>query len=226
MPETKAPSQRGRTHDAAAAREAILNAAEAVFAEHGFDGARIDSIAEEANYNKSLIFQYFGDKLGLYEQVIRRADEYTREAQAQVFATLLQDDILLDLDRFKTLLRGLLNAYFNFLVEHPRLVRIILWEMAENWQTYRQILSQRDIDDVDQFKPVVQKLQDAGILRAGVNPVAQVVLTEFFVPCYLACIPLYQSLLPAEDFTSPAVLAQAREFVIDFAIRGLVMEPT
>jgi AcrR family transcriptional regulator len=39
------PSKRGRTHDAEGAREAILNAAEKVFAEHGFDGARIDVIA-------------------------------------------------------------------------------------------------------------------------------------------------------------------------------------
>ncbi len=38
-------SRRGRAHDAEGAREAILNAAEAVFAEHGFDGARIDAIA-------------------------------------------------------------------------------------------------------------------------------------------------------------------------------------
>ena len=38
--------RRGRAHDAEGAREAILNAAEAVFAEHGFDGARIDVIAK------------------------------------------------------------------------------------------------------------------------------------------------------------------------------------
>ena len=66
------PSKRGRTHDAEGAREAILNAAEKVFAEHGFDGARIDVIAKESGYNKSLIFQYFDDKLSLYAAVIRR----------------------------------------------------------------------------------------------------------------------------------------------------------
>ena len=46
-------SRRGRTHDAEGAREAILNAAEEVFAEHGFDGARIDSIAKVAGYNRA-----------------------------------------------------------------------------------------------------------------------------------------------------------------------------
>ena len=38
--------RRGRMHDAEGAREAILNAGEEVFAEHGFDGARIDAIAK------------------------------------------------------------------------------------------------------------------------------------------------------------------------------------
>ena len=46
-------------------REAILMAAESVFAQHGFDGARIDTIADISGYNKTLIFRYFGDKLGL-----------------------------------------------------------------------------------------------------------------------------------------------------------------
>jgi AcrR family transcriptional regulator len=36
---SKPGSRSGRTHDAEGAREAILNAAEEVFAEHGFDGA-------------------------------------------------------------------------------------------------------------------------------------------------------------------------------------------
>ncbi len=44
-------SRRGRAHDAEGARQTILDAAEEVFAEHGFDGARIDAIAEVAGYN-------------------------------------------------------------------------------------------------------------------------------------------------------------------------------
>src|SRR5579883_2677374 len=75
-------SRRGRTHDAEGAKEAILNAAEEVFAEHGFDGARIDAIAAKAGYNKSLIFQYFGDKLNLYAEITKRADREMAELQA------------------------------------------------------------------------------------------------------------------------------------------------
>src|SRR5579875_3069984 len=102
--------RRGRTHDAESARRAILDAAEEVFAEHGFDGARVDAIAAIAGYNKSLIFQYFGDKLNLYAEVLRRADRQGTEVQAQVFAILLEDPtITTDAHKF----RGLLEIGMN-----------------------------------------------------------------------------------------------------------------
>src|SRR5258708_30602428 len=47
-----------------ATREVILTAAEIVFAEHGFDGARVDTIANVSGYVNKLIFRYFGDNLG------------------------------------------------------------------------------------------------------------------------------------------------------------------
>src|SRR5712692_8525388 len=85
-------SRRGRVHDAKGAREAILNAAEEVFAEHGFDGARVDAIAARAGYNKSLLFQYFGDKLGLYAEVNKRIDKDMNELGVRVLAPLLEDE--------------------------------------------------------------------------------------------------------------------------------------
>src|SRR6266853_2877129 len=75
-------------------REAILTAAEVVFAEHGFDGARIDTIANVSGYNKTLIFRYFGDKLGLYAAVLRRIDKQAVEIQAQLLGSLLADETL------------------------------------------------------------------------------------------------------------------------------------
>ena len=47
-------------------RAAILAAAERVFALHGFHGASIDRIAEEAQYAVGTIYLYFKDKDALY----------------------------------------------------------------------------------------------------------------------------------------------------------------
>lgn len=72
--ETRRKQGRERVYDAQSTREAILSAAETLFAERGFDGTSMDAIASQAGYNKSLLFQYFGDKLGLYSQILKHSD--------------------------------------------------------------------------------------------------------------------------------------------------------
>ena len=70
----EAKGVKGRIRDANRTREAILAAAAAIFAAQGFAGVRLDAIAEDSGYNKSLIGQYFGDRLGLYSEMIVRGD--------------------------------------------------------------------------------------------------------------------------------------------------------
>src|SRR6202142_2505881 len=217
--------RRGRMHDAEGAREAILNAGEEVFAEHGFDGARIDAIAKVSGYNKSLIFQYFSDKLGLYAAVIRRADEQTRAWQNEVLRTLSATEPDKSVDQIKSLLRIYVGEYFDYLVEHPRIMRIYNWEMAEGWQTFSKILTQRDFDDVDEFSPVLVRLQTAGLLRAKPEPIIQVSHAIFSCALYLSLPSLYKTLMPAIDFSSPAEIRHAREFVVDFVVHGLLITP-
>jgi AcrR family transcriptional regulator len=53
-------------------KERILNAAKHVFAEKGFDGARMGAIARTAKANQALIHYYFESKEKLYEQVLLR----------------------------------------------------------------------------------------------------------------------------------------------------------
>ncbi len=219
-------SRRGRAHDAQGAREAILNAAEEVFAEHGFDGARIDAIAKAAGYNKSLIFQYFGDKLGLYAHVVRRADAEMSGLQVQMMATLHEGGAAVSADKLEALLRTFLCDYFDYLVSHPRFARILLWEMAEGWQTMAKIFSQRDVDEMNQFRPFLDHVRKAGLLRSDFDPMAQIMLIEFLYPCYLAIGPLFQILLPDEELSSTAALERARDYIVEFVIHGMMADPT
>lgn len=217
--------KRGRVHDAEGTRDAILDAGEEVFAEHGFDGARIDAIAAQSGYNKSLIFQYFEDKLGLYAAVIRRADDQTRGWQDDAFRTLGALGSHVSPDELRELLRDYVGKYFDYLLEHPRVLRIFNWEMAEGWQTFSKIVTERDYDDVDQFAPLFDRLQRAGLMRAKPNGLAQYTSALFLCHAYLGIVPLYKFLAPGEDISSPAALKQAREFLIDFIAKGLLVTP-
>ncbi len=218
-------SRRGRAHDAEGARDAILDAGEEVFAEHGFDGARIDAIAAASGYNKSLIFQYFGDKLGLYAAVIRRADEQTRGWQVEAFGVLGALGADVSLEELRNVLRTSVGKYFDYVRDHPRVLRIFNWEMAEGWQTFSRIVTERDYEDVDQFGPVFRRLQRAGLVRATPNALMQYTAALFSCHAYLGLIPLYGTLMPGEDLGSSAALSQAREFLVDFVAYGLLIKP-
>src|SRR5579859_4292718 len=129
-------------------REAILAAAETEFADHGFDGARVDAIADRSGFNKNLIFRYFGDKLGLYAAVLRRADQELHELQAQVFSPLVAEQPA-------TALATVIGVIFDYLVDHPRFLRILTWEMAAGWQTTAQIITESDREEMSHLGPVL-----------------------------------------------------------------------
>jgi len=60
------------TSKSSIAREKILNASSAVFAEEGFAGARVDAIAQRAGANKAMLYYHIGDKQALYSEVLNR----------------------------------------------------------------------------------------------------------------------------------------------------------
>ena len=218
-------SRRGRTHDAEGAREAILNAAEEVFAEHGFDGARVDAIAAAAGYNKSLIFQYFGDKLGLYASLLKRSDDRTRYLQAEALEMANKDQSFFQPDKFKPTLKLFMGRLFDFFQENPRLIKIFLWEMADGWKTYLKVVPEIGLEDVETFGPFVERFHAEGLLKSDFSPVTQVIVAEFMLMVYLTMTPLLGLFNQNEDFDSQESLNQAREFLTNFIVDGLVADP-
>src|SRR5947208_17097606 len=65
----------------------ILQAAMEEFSAKGFAGARVDVIARRAAINKRMLYHYFGDKAGLFREVLRR-----KMAQRAAWAASSPDD--------------------------------------------------------------------------------------------------------------------------------------
>ena len=95
MVELPAPS---RTRNAAATRQAILDAAHHRFAKEGYDGASLREIAADAKVDAALVSRYFGSKEQLFaavvadtmrDPVILSGDNITSDQVAARFARAL-----------------------------------------------------------------------------------------------------------------------------------------
>jgi len=73
MPERRASARPKRKRDAAATREAILEAATRRFATQGYERAGVREVAADAGVTAALVNRYFGSKEGLFAEVIARA---------------------------------------------------------------------------------------------------------------------------------------------------------
>jgi AcrR family transcriptional regulator len=63
-------ARRGRRRDAAATRDALLAAGAELFAERGYDGVPVATIAQTAGVNKAMINYHFGGKRKLYLAIV------------------------------------------------------------------------------------------------------------------------------------------------------------
>jgi TetR/AcrR family transcriptional regulator len=219
---------RGRAHDARGAQAAILDAAEAAFAASGFAGARIDAIAEASGYNKSLIFHYFDDKLGLYSAVLKRADDQGHEMQAEISETMLaHPEVATDPRAFRAFMDRTIRTIFDFFIANPRLLRIVAWEEAAGWTTLSKIASVFDQRDAEQIAVLLEQAQQAGILRREISPNVTLIIAENICRTYLTSLPIYQMAgltVPNADTSSAENIARARDQIVAFILHGMVAD--
>lgn len=63
-------------------REAILDAAQSLFAERGIDGVPIEAIAARSGVSKVTVYGHFGDKAKIFDSIVARETERLRDTIA------------------------------------------------------------------------------------------------------------------------------------------------
>jgi AcrR family transcriptional regulator len=100
----------------------ILDAAEELFADRGFDAVSMHAIAQAAGISKANIYHYFPNKDALYLAVLRSASENLR--------ALLQEAINSH-GSVRDILHHFANSHLQALLKRPRLVRLVWREILE-----------------------------------------------------------------------------------------------
>src|SRR6185503_6590590 len=160
-----------RPRDAEATRTAILKAAEEIFAQEGFAAARVDAIAARAGYNKSLLFQYFGDKLGLYQAIVKRTKEHL-DQQFEPFLTAFAANpgAVRDAEQVREFIATTVRWIFDYYVEHPNFLRILAWEAADGWRTFNELhAAEEPMRWLQPAETLLRQIQAAHLVRPGLD---------------------------------------------------------
>jgi AcrR family transcriptional regulator len=118
-----------KTRDAGRSREALLAAAENLFAERGYEGASLNDIASAAGLSRGAPNYFFGSKDQLYSGVIERTfaarDQATRAAFEPVREWCNTGS---GFDDLRGALASAAEDYMAFLAERPTFVKLIMRE--------------------------------------------------------------------------------------------------
>ncbi len=121
---TRAPAPpEVRRRDAVASRRAILDAAEQLFAQRGYERASLGEIGRRAGVSAALPAYFFGSKQAVYEAVLERL-LLDREKRLEPLAARAAEELERS-GRLRPALELLIDGYIDFLREHTTLVRLM-----------------------------------------------------------------------------------------------------
>ncbi len=119
---------RSRTRDADRSREAILAAAEELFAERGFELVSLQEIGAAAGLSRGTPGYFFGSKQDLYDAVLERVFADREEATSQAFAPVRAWCEPHSAGPLREPLTRAIESYMSFLLARRAFVRLILGE--------------------------------------------------------------------------------------------------
>lgn len=152
-----------RSSDPARVREKILKLAMEEFGRIGFEGARVDRIAERCSLSKNMLYYYFKSKEGLFVASLEKMYEAFRDQQRDL--SIRASDPIFAMEQ-------LIEHTFLALESNPNLIRLLNEENKHRGKYIRKSKRIRDL-----YNPLVETLSfilDRGskdkIFRADLDP--------------------------------------------------------
>ncbi len=211
-----------RTRDAARTRAVILDAAEALFANRGFDGVSLTNVGAAAGVSRATPGYFFESKTGLYAAVLARLFDARTTALAPAFgAVAAWAASENDSDPIEPLLAGAVDAYLAFLYERQTFVALIEREALDGGRRLGATFHDSPViaDALHALRAVADR---RGLRRFDPDQVLIALLAVSFFP-----LAHQATLLPnlGLDVNDPAFRRAHRTQVLDVVRRAVLAQP-
>ncbi len=186
----------------------ILEAAEIIFQKKGYDGARMQEIADNANINKGLLHYYFKTKDRLFEAIFKKAFN-------QIIGSM--SEILTSENPFSYKVDSFIDRYMDLLLANPAIPRFVINELNKNAERFvtAMVSDTRTRPNLDAFFKSVEEEVASGNIRP-IKPVH--LLMNIVGLCVFPFIgkPMLQAILFIDNKEFKELMEERREEIKSF----------
>jgi AcrR family transcriptional regulator len=191
--------------------EKIFLAARDVFHEFGYEGARMQEIADRANINKAMLHYYYRSKEKLFEAVFR-------VSAMKVLPRVI--GIVRSKRSLPEKVTAIVHAYIDLLRANPHLPGFVIQELRRNPGGLRRFIGKQAAGVFAHLREEIEAAAEKGEIR----PIAaEHLLANVIGLCVFPFIarPLLETVTGMDADAFDAFLEERKDVVSDFILRAL-----
>ena len=147
-----------------ARRGEILEAAQRIFVECGYEGATIRKIADEVGVSSTALYMHFRDKAEILHEICETAFQQLLEVDLSIIERPLPAG---------EKVRAILEAYMTFGFENPNAYRLVFLTRPQEAEEAQSVAQRLGREVFDRFEACVNELADEGRLKSTPTIAAQ-----------------------------------------------------
>ncbi len=201
-------------------REKIKAAAQEVFVQRGYDGARMHEIADRAGANKAMIYYYFNSKETLFEAILRETFHEMMTSVRNLFSVPITDP--------EEIIPKIVHLHLQFLRDHPHIPQMMVREIHSGnpivTRVMKQILSeeaQENIEQIARFFFIAKQRKKIRSVDAD-QIIWNILALNLF---YFFTKPMLQTIWPNQCADEDRLLQRREKAIVDLLLYGLLPRP-
>jgi TetR/AcrR family transcriptional regulator len=210
----RSATRHSRHRNSEATRQAILQAAERIFADEGLEGARTEAIAAAAGVNKALLYYYFRSKEALYREVL---EGYVADFNRRALEVLSSEDSA------RSVLERYINLHFDFVAAHRHHGPLFQRMLMTDEKSWVRLARELGLPRMKAILKVIDRGKRAGELRQMDSFHIAISLVSLVV-FYFSSAPVLRAVGGIDPYTKTNVERRRGE-VLKFVRNALFTHP-
>ncbi len=193
----------------------ILKAAKKIFIAKGYDGARMQEIANEANINKAMLHYYFRSKDALFGKIMEEAVHIMADTLIPSFTN--EGSVMEKLERIVT-------NYIDVVSKNPHIPLFVLSEMSRGQALFQNQLKSKMMENGTMpafFHQIIEEQQQGKLVAIPPQHLILTVMSLIAFPFIAKAVFIEMLDIPEQSYT--AMMEERKAIVMDILKKSFLI---